>query len=486
MGHPNGVILQTFHWYSPGDGGFWKDLQHRAPEWAARGFTAVWLPPAYKGQGGAHDVGYGVYDLFDLGEFHQKGTVRTKYGTRDEFLAAVGTLRNNGLQVYLDAVFNHRDGGDETEDVTAQEVDWHDRNRVLSDPQTIRIWSRFTFPGRNGKYSTMQWFWWNFDAVSHNEFQKNVSKIFRLKDKRFSTEVSHEHGNYDYLMACDIDTSNEFSVGELQYWGRWILDTTGADGFRADAVKHIRFTFFRDWLNHLRAYSGRELFTVGEFWSSQVEELHGYITRSGGRLHLFDVPLHFRLHHASRAESLYDLRTIFDKTLVKEQPALAVTFVDNHDSQWCQSLESGVEPWFKPHAYALILLRREGYPCVFRADYDGASYEDRGRQASIPRFQPVIDPFLAARRDYGFGDQEDYFDHPNTVGWVRLGTGEHPGSMAVVLTNGTSGSKWMNVHRPYASFRDATDHLPMQVMTNEYGWGHFLCPDKSVSVWLQE
>ena len=48
---------------------------------------------------------------------------------------------------------------------------------------------------------------------------------------------------------------------------------------------------------------------------------------------------------------------IFDGTIVKEKPDKAVTFVDNHDTQIGQSLESWVLDWFKPHAYSLILLR---------------------------------------------------------------------------------------------------------------------------------
>ena len=38
---------------------------------------------------GAKDAGYSTYDLFDLGEFDQKGSVRTKYGTKEEYLSAV-------------------------------------------------------------------------------------------------------------------------------------------------------------------------------------------------------------------------------------------------------------------------------------------------------------------------------------------------------------------------------------------------------------
>jgi hypothetical protein len=40
----------------------------------------------------------------------------------------------------------------------------------------------------------------------------------------------------------------------------------------------------------------------------------------------------------------------------------AVTLVDNHDTQPLQALEAPVEDWFKPIAYAFILLRKDGYP----------------------------------------------------------------------------------------------------------------------------
>jgi alpha-amylase len=52
-------------------------VAEKAPDLAKAGITSLWLPPAYKGTGGGMDVGYGIYDLFDLGEFDQKGSVRT-------------------------------------------------------------------------------------------------------------------------------------------------------------------------------------------------------------------------------------------------------------------------------------------------------------------------------------------------------------------------------------------------------------------------
>ncbi|HET6281511.1 MAG TPA: alpha-amylase [Polyangia bacterium] len=488
MGFANGVFIQFFQWHSP-PGTLWAELGTQAAALRGAGFTGVWLPPAGKGAGGTNDVGYGAYDLFDLGEFDQKGAVATKYGTKAQLLTAIGSAHAVGLQVYGDVVFNHKDGADFTEDVWVQEVDWDDRNRPLGDWQLIKAWTGFDFPGRGDVYSSMKWRCWSFDAVSYDENRPGDGnrRLYRLKDKPFATEVSHEHGNFDYLIACDLDLDVDLVRGELTYWGRWFIDTTGVDGFRIDACKHIRSSFFPDWLAHLRGHFGRPLFSVGEYWSGDVEDLHAYLTATGGALSLFDVPLHFRFRAASLAGNGYDMRTIFDKTLVKEQPALAVTFVDNHDTQPGQSLESWVEPWFKPLAYALILLRRDGYPCVFYADYyPQPRYDDGGRQVTLYCHRFLIDRFLRARRDYGFGDQHDYFDHPNTVGWLRTGDAQHPGVMAVVLTNGAAGTKWMNTFHPGARFRDATGHSADVITANGDGWALFSCPGGSVSVWLQE
>src|SRR3954465_9904610 len=102
-----GVMFQYFEWNCPNDGSLWRELAARARELKNLGTTAVWLPPAYKGMDGDHDVGYAPYDLYDLGEFDQKGSVRTKYGTRDDFLAAVQALQLAGMHAYADVVLNH-------------------------------------------------------------------------------------------------------------------------------------------------------------------------------------------------------------------------------------------------------------------------------------------------------------------------------------------------------------------------------------------
>jgi alpha-amylase len=76
----NGTMLQCFEWYLPCDGSLWRRIAEDAGKLADAGLTSLWLPPATKGAFGDQGVGYAVYDLYDLGEFDQKGSVATKYG----------------------------------------------------------------------------------------------------------------------------------------------------------------------------------------------------------------------------------------------------------------------------------------------------------------------------------------------------------------------------------------------------------------------
>ena len=492
MSAPNGVMMQFFHWYIQPDGKLWNELAEKAEELAASGFTSLWLPPAYKGVAGGYDVGYGVYDMYDLGEFDQKGSVRTKYGTKEDYISAIKAAKQAGIQVYADVVLNHMLGADEEEEFKATPYSPDNRHEAIGDEVTIKAWTNFTFPGREGKYSDMEWHWWHFNAVDYNAYEKGeFEAVYLFEGKAFDDAVDLEKGSFDYLMGCDLDMNHPEVKETLERWGEWYADTTDLDGFRFDAVKHVKAGFFPDWLKHVRKYTGKPLFAVGEYWSYEIDALHHFIEVTEGNVALFDAPLHYNFREASKQGGDYDLRTIFDGSLVNEQPALAVTLVDNHDSQPLQSLESVVEAWFKPLAYALILLRQGGYPCIFYADYYGAHYKDNGNDGSeheifLDSHQWIIDKFLEVRGTYAFGNQYDYFDHSNTVGWTRLGTEEHPGGVAVVLSNGDEGKKWMEVGQPNRTYIDITEHIDEPVTTNEEGWADFRCEAGSVSVWVPQ
>lgn len=208
----------------------------------------------------------------------------------------------------------------------------------------------------------MQRHWYHFDAVDYNEFRKNCKAIWKTQGAGFESNVDLEKGNYDYLMGCDLNINHPEVRGELKHWGHWMHDTFKVDGFRLDAIKHISSDFFLDWINDLDQHAQHRHFVVGEYWSHELPALSWYAANSGGRMHLFDAPLHRNFHEASRSGGHCDMRRLLDGSLMQTMPLLAVTLVDNHDTQPLQALDSVVEAWFKPLAYAFYPAARPGLP----------------------------------------------------------------------------------------------------------------------------
>lgn len=483
----NCTMMQYFEWYLSENGLHWKRLAEQAETLKEAGINMLWLPPAYKGAAGNKSVGYDVYDMYDLGEFNQKGTVATKYGTREEYLQAATRLQKAGISVICDVVLNHRMGADETENVMAEEELSNNRNQAISGTQNIRAWTKFDFLGRAGKYSDFRWNASHFSGTDWDDAAKR-SGIFRFEGKSWNRETDTENGSYDYLMGADLDTDNQEVIKETHDWGKWYLDTVHMDGFRLDAVKHIGFEFYREWIKDMRQYAQREecgakqLFIVGEYWSKEVGRLTHYLDVTQRNLSLFDVPLHFNFLTAATSNGNFDMRTLYDNTLLGADPNHAVTFVDNHDTQPGQALYSFIPAWFKPIAYAIILLRAVGTPCVFYGDYYGIPHDG---VAPVTGLRTI----LKIRERYAYGEEHLFFDDASLVGFTREGNSEHDDSgIAVLLTDSVGGKKRMYLGTKMAGCNmvDAMGKRTETVIIGEDGWGEFVVDGGSVSVWVTQ
>ena len=480
----NGIIFQYFEWYMEDiNNNLWLRLKNDAQHLQELGITSVWIPPAFKATS-PFDTGYGVYDLYDLGEFDQKGSIKTKYGSKDELIAAIDALHKQNIQVYADVVLNHKASGDEKEVFMAKEMDSNDRTQSITDYYEIEAWTKFTFPGRNNKYSSFKWNWTHFSGVDFNA-RENKRAIYLIKgiNKGWAQGVSYEKGNFDYLMYNNIDYQNQEVVEEIERWALWFVEETKVDGFRLDAVKHINDYFARDLIYKLKNEYRHDFYVVGEYWNQNIDEVSNYLENTDFMINLFDVSLHFNMYEASKSGDLYDMRQIFDKTLVQEHPDHVVTFVNNHDSQPKQALESWVRPWFQPLAYALILLRKAGYPKVFYGDYYGITTQD-----AIEGEQIAIDRLLYLRKWHAYGEETDYFDDHNVIGWVRHGNEEYPYGCVVIMSNGHEGAKVMNVGKLYqgAIYADYTGNRMDKIMIDNEGNARFWCNGGSVSVWVKD
>jgi alpha-amylase len=488
----NGVVLQFFHWYYPSDGSLWDHARDKAEELAGLGITALWLPPASKGSKGSSASGYDAYDLYDLGEFDQKGSIRTKYGTKAGYISAIQALEKAGIGVYADVVLNHKAGADETERVSVFKVDPEKRDQFI-EPFEIDAYTRFTFPGRKNKYSSFVWDYHCFTGVdcAVNLDEDGIFKIRNEHAYSWQEVVGDEKGNFDYLMFADIDFRNPAVREELKRWGAWFLKEAPFAGVRLDAVKHMPAAFVVEWLDYMRTLKP-DLFAVGEYWAPEdLPVMLKYLEATQGRIALFDAPLHNNFFQAALKGKDYDLTGILKNCVLEANPQQAVTLVDNHDTQPLQMLETPVQPWFKPLAYALILLREAGYPCVFYPDLYGARYTGKGKDDSdheivLERCQH-LDKLLLARKQYAYGNQRDYFDAPNCIGWTREGDAEHSGSgCAVVLSNGDEARKRMELGTMHAG-KTMTDFLGTRqekVTVDACGWGEFPVSGGSVSVWV--
>ena len=476
----NETIMQYFEWYLPNDCSLWKKVSAEAQNLKETGITALWLPPAYKASDGKDGVGYSVYDLYDLGEFNQKGSIPTKYGTKDEYLEAIDKLHKSGIKAIADIVLNHKFGADDLEQVIAVEDNPQNRNDAISSPKLISAWTKYTFPGRGDTYSSFKWDWTHFHGVDWDETRKQ-SAIYKFYGKHWDNEVDNENGNYDYLMGADIDLNNLDVVNELTNWGKWYVDFANLDGFRLDAVKHIRADFYKTWLSEIRKYKNKDLFAVGEYWSRDINKLNHYLETVDNSMCLFDVPLHYNFLDASNSNGFYDMRTILNGSLLQANPDKAITFVDNHDTQPGQSLQSWIPDWFKPLAYSIILLRNKGTPCVFYGDYYGIPHDFIDSKANFLKLAIYV------RKKFAYGNLKDYFDDFNIVGWTLDGDEEHKSSgLAVLLTDGPGGSKLMNIGQKFAgsTFYDCTGHVKEKIVIDENGNAEFKVNGGSVSIWI--
>ncbi len=101
--------------------------------------------------------------------------------------------------------------------------------------------------------------------------------------------------------------------------------------------------------------------------------------------------------------------------------------------------------------------------------------------------QWMIDQLLDVRRDFAYGDQEDYFDHEHVVGWIRRGDADHPDGCVVIMSNAAGGTKPMFVGTDYAgtAWYDKLGRVEEDVIIGDDGRGWFHVGDGSLSVYLK-
>jgi alpha-amylase len=394
------VLFQHFYYEidkPPAGSSWWREAGKELPALARLGVSALWSPVPTKGGSGVLSMGYDPYDLYDLGSKDQKGTVATRFGTREEYLAYVAMAHANGLRVYADVVLNHAGGADQAEpnpimerlgmDDIADDAKVPLANRPPGyNPATtnLRSWTRFLPVGADGKPGTGRF------PRDYRHF--HPSAIHPDRDEPYHKP---EFGA-DYCYAAE-----DGYVGKaLCDWGVWFREQTGVDGFRLDAVKLIEPPFLSDFSARVTAAptaSGEPFFLVGEFWDTNHQLLGDFQKATGDRMSLFDFGLFYGLWDMTETPGKFDMRDLLKRRL--EDRERAVSFVSNHDVDRSQPIRR--EKRALPYA---ITMTMSGRPSIFYKDYFRP--EDKRLPVILERLVAVHNRFAVGREIVRYADAD--------------------------------------------------------------------------------
>jgi glycosidase len=371
----------------------YRTIMQRLPEVVMAGYGAIYLPSPVKSGGGGFSTGYNPFDLFDLGDRFQKGTVRTQYGTTQELIELIRLAHRFGLEVYCDLVTNHADNRASTAIDRYPGVipeDFHIRS--TADPSNSEIDFNNAPP-------------FGFSTLNHD--------VVGLAD------YAHEDGNNTRTGAFNLPSYAQFNAFDkpsfvrhplnphyyptgqpyaedvrdyLKRWGWFLTEVIGFDGYRIDAVRHTPPGFFArtpqqpggtvssgDLLPYLYSLKP-SLYVFGEVYSSDPYELREY-AKTG--MNLLDFPMNFMLKNLFNSNGLGNLGASLSNSLGADTNTglpyelgglaryLGVGFVQSHDDGPPRSNNLA-------HAW---LLTRPGRPKIY---YDGNNI-DPNNWSHFPR-----------------------------------------------------------------------------------------------------
>lgn len=438
------VMMQAFYWDCPREANqehqWWNHVRQRIGDLAGTGFGALWLPPVHKAANlGGASMGYDPYDFYDLGEFDQKGSVKTWFGSKDELSALIGVAHDHGMAVIADFVVNHCSGAD------AMEL-----NPVVGQ----RRWT--CFAPKSGRFPR------NWECFHPNNYE------------------SWDEGAFGDMP--DLSHRNPHVFGEIIKLARWLVEEIGFDGFRYDYVKGYGASTVTAVQEYRYLRDGKVFvpYGVAEYWDN-TSAIVNWINLSNfsnrNPVDVFDFPLRETLK-ALCDQYGFSLRNLCHESVVRAQSQSAVTFVENHD------LRDDGRPIVNDKLLAYsVILTHEGYPCVFWKDYYVHGLALEGTANGIAALVEAHGRLAGGGTDVLHVDDELYV-------MQRRGHGTQPGLIHVLNNrgdcwNGTSVvTQWRNVRfEPVAWWSGSDRSRPWQQVTDAEGRAQFWAPPRGYAVY---
>jgi len=325
------------------------------------GIDVIWLSPMYKSPN--DDNGYDISDYQDIME---------EFGTMEDFNHLLSETHKRGMKLILDLVVNH----------TSDEHPWFIESRSSKDN-----------PKRD-------WYIWA-DPKSNGSEPNNWESIFNGSTWEYDDTTKQYYFHLFSKKQPDLNWSNpdvREAVFKMMNW--WF--EKGIDGFRVDAITHIKKTFeagdlpvpkgkqyapafdvdmnqpgIQDWLQEMKdkSLSHYDIMTVGEANGVNPDNAKEWVGEKEGKFNMI-----FQFEHLglwSTGDSKFDVLS-YKNVLNRWQKQLEgigwnALFIENHDQpRRVSTWGDDTKYWFESAtSHAVVYFLQQGTPFIYQGQEIG-------------------------------------------------------------------------------------------------------------------
>jgi alpha-amylase len=327
-----GVMMQGFYWDSYSETS-WSKLEAQSDE-IAPFIDLIWIP-----QSGWCNSDY-TMGYMPVYYFNQKSA----FGSELQLRRMISTYRKKGTGFIADVVLNHRKNiGNNGSWVDFPEETWNGKTYKMIPTDIC---------GNDDGGTTANW-------ASKNGL---------------SLSINDDTGD-DWSGCRDLDHKNPHVQEIIKDYLKFLLEDVGYVGFRYDMVKGFWASFVGDY-----NMSARPAFSVGEYFDGATK-IKEWINYSKGYVAeyptsaAFDFPFRYRMRDAIESRNWrqlgWDEKPLAFDDYYKQY---AVTFVENHDTEYRTSGEMQTPIWKDTLAANAYLLAMPGTPCIFYRHWHDCKY----------------------------------------------------------------------------------------------------------------
>ncbi|NFV11523.1 alpha-glucosidase [Clostridium sporogenes] len=325
------------------------------------GIDIIWVCPMYKSPN--DDNGYDISDYKDIMD---------EFGTMEDFDNLLEKVHEKGMKLIIDLVINH----------TSDEHKWFIESKSSKDnpKRDFYIWQ----DGKNGEEPN------NWESI----FKGSAWKYDKNTDQYFLHLFSKKQP--------DLNWKNENVRKELYSMINWWLDK-GIDGFRVDAISHIKkedglkdmpnptnleyvpsfdkhmnVDGIQKYLKELKenTFDKYDIITVGEANGVNINQAPQWVGEKDGKFNMIFQFEHLDLWDVEHKEqsTIKKLKEILSKWQEGlEQIGWNALFIENHDIQRVVSTLGDDKNYWNESSKALALMyfMQKGTPFIYQGQEIG-------------------------------------------------------------------------------------------------------------------